>query len=175
MIVPQFDLHFLSPLLFWSVVSFGILLFLLHRYAFPLIFKILEERENKIRGSLEEADRIRQEAKELLAQYESKLKGVQQEVQSILEDARNQARRLIEEGQERMKREAQQMIKEAKADIERQRQQVMGEIQEATVDLILTTTEKILERELTQSDHRRLVEEVIQEVAEGRQSQTQDS
>ena len=166
--MPQFDVHFLSPLLFWSTVSFGILLFLLYRYAFPVIFRLLEERERKIRDSLEDAERVRGEAQARLAQYEEKIKGAQQDVQNILEEARLKARKLVEDSQEKMEREAQRMMEEARTDIERERQQALREIQQATVDLTLTATERILERDLKDSDHRRFVAEVIQEINEER-------
>lgn len=166
--MPQFDVHFLSPLLFWSTVSFGILLFLLYRYAFPVIFRLLEERERKIRDSLEDAERVRGEAQARLAQYEEKIKGAQQDVQNILEEARLKARKLVEDSQEKMEREAQRTMEEARTDIERERQQALREIQQATVDLTLTATERILERDLKDSDHRRFVAEVIQEINEER-------
>jgi F-type H+-transporting ATPase subunit b len=166
--MPQFDVHFLSPLLFWSIVSFGILLFLLYRYAFPVIFRLLEERERKIRDSLDEAERVRGEAQALLTQYEEKIKGAQQDVQNILEEARLKARKLVEESQKKMEQEAQRTMDEARTDIERERQQALREIQQATVDLTLIATERILERDLKDSDHRRFVTEVIQEIAEGK-------
>jgi len=168
--MPQFDLHFLSPLIFWTIVSFGALLFLLYRYAFPVIFQALEEREKRIRGSLDEAERVRQEAQQLLAQYQDKLKGANQEVLAVLEEARLRARQLLEENQQRMELEAQQMIEEAKGDIRREQQQALREIQQAVVDLTLAATEKILDRSLTESDHRRFVEEVIREIAREKRS-----
>ena len=91
------DSNFISPLLFWSAVSFCVLLFLMYKYAFPVIFRILEEREKKIRGEIDEAERTRSEAQRLLAQYEEKLKGAAQEVQGILEEARQSARRVVED------------------------------------------------------------------------------
>lgn len=164
--MPQFDLHFLSPLLFWSVVSFGILLFLLYRYAFPVIFQLLEEREKKIRETIEQAERIREEAHALLAQYEGKLKEAQKEVREILEGARAEAQQKMEANRDKMERETQRMLEESRADIERERQKALREIQQATVDLTLTVAEQVLERNLNDSDHRRFVTEVIQEIAQ---------
>ena len=160
--------HFASSLVFWSAVSFGVLLFLLHKYAFPVIFRILEERQKKIRGSIDDAEKIRADAQTLLAEYEGKLKGAKQEVNAVLEEARLQARQILEEGREKMKRESQQMLEEARMGIQRERQDAMRDIQEATVDLTLAASEKILERELTDSDHQRFVKEVIQEIAEAK-------
>ena len=67
-----------------------------------------------------------------------------------------------------MELEAQQMVEGARGDIERERQQAIREIQQATVDLTLMATEKILERKLTESDHHRFVDEVIQEIAQSK-------
>ena len=167
--MPQFDTHFLSPLTFWSVVSFGILLFLLYRYAFPVIFRLLDEREKKIRQSIEDADRARKEAQDLFAGYQNKLAAAQEEAESILERARVEARHLLEEGQKRMEHEAQQRIEEAKVEIQREQEQALVEIRGAAVDLTITATEKILERKLTESDHHRFVEDVLKEISQAKQ------
>ena len=166
--MPQFDLHFLSTLLFWSIVSFGTLLFLLYKYGFPLIFDILETRERKIRESLEDAERVRHEAQQLLTRYADRMKDAEQEVQTILEEGHLKSQRLVEESQEKMKRESERAMEEARADIKRERQEALREIRQATVDLTLAAAEKVLERNLTESDHRQFVEGIIEEMAQGR-------
>jgi F-type H+-transporting ATPase subunit b len=162
------DLHFLSSLLFWSAVCFGVLLYLLKRFAFPSIFRVLDEREKRIRGSIDDADRVKLEAEELLAQYREKLKGAQQEVNAVLEKARSQAGRIVEDGRRKMEQQAEQMMQEARTGIERERQDAVKEIREATADLTLLVAEKILERELNDADHQRYVEQVVREVGEGK-------
>ena len=54
--MPQFESHFFSSLIFWEVVSFAILLFVLYKFAFPGILSALEEREKKIKDSLDQAE-----------------------------------------------------------------------------------------------------------------------
>ncbi len=164
--MPQFDLHFLSPLVFWSVVSFGALLFLLYRYAFPVIFRALEEREKTIKDSLDQAERLKQEAQQLLAQYEARLKSVHDEGRMILDAARQQAQLQLEENERRMEQEAQRMLAEARSEIQREQQQVLREVQRAAVDLTLLAAEKVLSRSLTDADHRRLIDEAVQEIAQ---------
>lgn len=162
------DSHFISPNLFWTTASFCVLLFLMYKYAFPEVFRLLDERERKIRGDIDEAERSRSEAQRLLAEYEGKLKGAVQEVNAILEEARLQARRVVEEGQKRMEQEAERTMEEARAGIDRERQTALKDIREATVDLTLLAAEKILERTLTDTDHRRFVDQVVQQIAQGR-------
>ena len=167
--MPQFDTHFLSSLVFWSIVSFGSLLFLLSRYAFPVIFRLLEEREKRIQQSIEDADRARKEAQDLFAEYQKKIAEAQREAEAILERAKDEARHFLEEGQKKMEREAQHRIEEAKLEIQREQEQALNEIRGAAIDLTITATEKILERKLTESDHHRFVEDVLKEIAQSRQ------
>ncbi|HEY4486008.1 MAG TPA: F0F1 ATP synthase subunit B [Nitrospiria bacterium] len=164
--MPQFDTTFLASLVFWSVISFGILLFLLKRFALPGILEMLEAREKKIKDSLDQADRARQEAQQILAQYEAKLKSAHQEAQAVLESARRQAQQLLEENQKRMEQETQRLLTEARSEIDRDRQQALRDVQRAAVDLTLQAAEKLLGRTLTDADHRRMVEEAVQEVAQ---------
>src|SRR5881296_1951865 len=63
--MPQFDTHFFSSLIFWEIVSFGILLWVLYKYAFPPILETLETRERRVKESLEQAERHRAEAERI--------------------------------------------------------------------------------------------------------------
>jgi len=164
--MPQFDTTFLASLLFWSVISFGILLFLLKRFALPGILGILETREKKIKDSLDQAERLKQEAHQLLAQYEAKLRSIHEEGRAILESARKQAQLQIEENERRVEHETQRMLAEARSEIQREQQQVLREVRRAAVDLTLLAAEKILSRSLTDADHRRLIAEAVQEITQ---------
>ena len=73
--MPQFESHFFSSLIFWEILSFGILFFVLYKYAFPSFLGMLEEREKKIKDSLDQAERHRSEAERKLKEYEAKLDG----------------------------------------------------------------------------------------------------
>jgi F-type H+-transporting ATPase subunit b len=162
--MPQFDFHFFTPLVFWTVVSFGILLFLLYRYAFPEILKVLEEREARIRGDLDQAERLKKEAEQLHASYEAKIKSAAQEAQQIVEEARVRARRVQEENEQRIQQETERQLAEARAAIQREREHAVQEIQRYTVDLTLLAAEKVLARTLTKADHQKLIEDALQTV-----------
>ena len=71
--MPQFESHFFSSLIFWEILSFAILFFVLYKFAFPGILSALEEREKKIKDSLDQAERHRSEAERKLKEYEAKL------------------------------------------------------------------------------------------------------
>ena len=69
--MPQFESHFFSSLIFWEILSFGILFFLLYKYAFPSLLGMLEEREKKIKDSLDQAERHRSTKPSLLMKKSS--------------------------------------------------------------------------------------------------------
>ena len=117
--MPQFESHFFSSLIFWEIVSFGILLWVLYKYAFPPILETLETREQKIRESLEQAERLRVEAERRMQEYEAKLTVASRDAEAVLVQAKERAQRLLDENEQRLLAEAERV--KAEAARERQR------------------------------------------------------
>jgi F-type H+-transporting ATPase subunit b len=162
--MPQFDTHFLTPLLFWSAVSFTILLVLLKRYAFPAITEILDARERTITENLAKAERARQEAERLLAEYQAKLKAAQQEATAMIDQARKQAQQVAEDNQRRVKQDTDRMLATAREEMARERVRVSKELKDQAVELVIAASERILKRSLTDADQKRLVKEAINQL-----------
>lgn len=162
--MPQFDTHFLTPLLFWSAVSFAILLFLLKRYALPAITEILDARERTIAQNLAKAEQTRKEAEQMLAEYQAKLKAAQQETAAMLEQARQRAQHAAEENQRRVKEETDNMLAAARDEMARERLRMTNELREQAADLVLAATERVIRRNLTDADSKRLVKEAIDQL-----------
>jgi len=159
--MPQFDSHFFSTLIFWEVVSFGILLFLLYKYAFPGILSMLEEREKKIKDSLDQAERHRTEAERKLKEYEAKLAASSKEAEGILATAKERAQQLMEENEQRLTTEAERIKGDATREIDHERRKAIQEIRTQTTDLALMVAEKVIQRSLTDADNRRLADEAL--------------
>jgi F-type H+-transporting ATPase subunit b len=162
--MPQFDTHFLTPLLFWSAVSFAILLFLLKRYAFPAITEILDARERTITENLAKAERARKDAEQLLAEYQAKLKAAQQEATAMIDQARKQAQQVAEDNQRRVKEDTDRMLATAREEMARERVRVNKELKDQAVELVMAVSERILKRSLTDADQKRLVKEAIDQL-----------
>lgn len=169
--MPQFDTHFLSPLIFWSLISFGLLLGLLYKFALPPIIGALEEREKTIKGNLDGAERTRKEAEQLLAQYRDKLQRAEEEAEKILAETQQRVQRLLEENQQRIGQETERTMAEARQEIIREQQKAINELKRYVVDLTLLVTEKVLRRTLSDSDHLRLIEESVEQLAAKDKSQ----
>ena len=165
--MPQFDVHFFSSLIFWELVSFGILLWVLYKFAFPPILEALETRERKIRDSIEQAEQNRLTSEQRLAEYEAKLSGATQEAEAIVAEAKAKAQRLLEENEQRLRTDSERIQAETAREIERERRKALQDIRNEAADLALTVAEKVLARSLSDDDHRRLAREAVQAVAAG--------
>ncbi|MEC9005293.1 MAG: F0F1 ATP synthase subunit B [Nitrospirota bacterium] len=163
--MPQFDSHFFSSLIFWELVSFGILLWVLSKFALPPILEALELRERKIRESIDQAEQNRTTAEQRLQEYEAKLRGAAQEAEAILAAARNKAQHLLEENEQRLRKESERIKAETSQEIERERRKALQDIRREAADLALLVAEKVLVRSLSDDDNRRLAKAALQAVS----------
>jgi F-type H+-transporting ATPase subunit b len=168
--MPQFESHFFSSLIFWEIVSFGILLWVLYKYAFPPLLETLETRERKIRESLEQAERLRVEAERRMQEYEAKLTVASRDAEAVLIQAKERAQRLLDENEQRLVAEAERVKADAAREIDQERRKAIQEIRNQATDLALLVAEKVVERSLTDADHRRLADEALAAVAKNYQN-----
>ncbi len=163
--MPQFESHFFSSLIFWEVVSFAILFFVLYKFAFPGILGILEEREKKIKDSLDQAERHRSDAERKLKEYEAKLNAAAKEADGILAAAKERAQRLLEENEQRLTAEAERIKGDAARAIEQERRAAIQDIRTQTTELALMVAEKVVQRSLNDADHRRMADDALDALA----------
>lgn len=167
--MPQFESHFFSSLIFWEVISFGILLFVLYKFAFPGILSVLEERERKIKDSLDQAERHRSEAERRLREYEAKLSAAAKEAEAILAQAKERAQRLMEENEQRLTAEAERIKGDATREIDHERRKAVQDIRNQTTDLALLVAEKVIGRSVSDADHRRFADEALEALSKSYQ------
>lgn len=163
--MPQFDSHFFSSLIFWEFLSFGILLWVLYKFALPPILETLETRERKIRESLDQAEENRAAAERKLKEYEAKLQVAAKEVETILAEAKQKAQRLLEENEQRLLAESHRIKDETTQDIERERRRAIQDIKNQTAELAILVAEKVIGRNLSDDDQLRLAQEALAAVA----------
>jgi len=168
--MPQFESHFFSSLIFWEIVSFGILLWVLYKYAFTPLLETLETRERKIRESLEQAERLRVEAERRMQEYEAKLTVASRDAEAVLIQAKERAQRLLDENEQRLVAEAERVKADAAREIDQERRKAIQEIRNQATDLALLVAEKVVERSLTDADHRRFADEALAAVAKNYQN-----
>ncbi|MEE8541789.1 MAG: F0F1 ATP synthase subunit B [Desulfobacterales bacterium] len=163
--MPQFQqIEIFSTLIFWSIVSFGIFLFVMKKYAFPPIFAILEAREKKISGDLKSAEDIKAAAEQLKLDFENQLQTAHDKANTIVQLAHEQTRKLQEKSMDETQAKCRQMLKETEHEIQTSRNKILAEIQGYVSALTITSAEKVLKRALTEDDKKRLVDESIDDV-----------
>ncbi len=163
--MPQFEqIEVFHSLIFWSLVSFALLFFLLKRFAFPPILEVLEERENKIRSEIGDAEKLRQEAEELKADLERELKNAHEKANTIIQMAGDESKKIQEKSIQETQAKVRQMQNEAEQEIQITRNKLLNEIRSYTAALTIASTEKVLKKSLNDEDKNRLIDESIEEV-----------
>ena len=163
--MPQFEqIEVFQSLAFWSLVSFALLFFLLKRYAFPPILEALEERENKIRTEISDAEKLRQEAQELKADLEKELKNAHEKANTIVQMAGNESKKIQEKTIQETQTKVRQMQSDAEQEIQIAQNKLLNEIRGYTAALTIAATEKVLKKSLGDEDKKRLIDESIEDV-----------
>ena len=151
-------------LMIWTLIAFGIALFLLQRLAFPRIGDALDRRRRAIEESIEAADRTRQEADVLLEEYRARLREAREQAEDIVARARKASDRLHEETIADARRSREDLMERTRRDIEAETRRAIQEIRNQVADLTVLATEKVTRKTLTEEDQRRLVEDALREL-----------
>jgi F-type H+-transporting ATPase subunit b len=151
-------------LMIWTIVCFLITLFVLKRYAFGPIQKAIDERRDRVRASLDEADRAREEARRLLEEHRQLISRAQSDAEEIL----SEARRIADANERRMREELegdrQRRLEETRKQIDAETRRALEQIRLEVVDLSLLAATKVTKKALDEADHKRLIEEAVGEL-----------
>ena len=151
-------------LMIWTLLAFGITLLILKRLAFPRIQEALDRRANAISESIDAAERTRQEADELLAEYRERLKEAREQAEDIVARARKAGDRFEEESKTEARSQREEVMERTRREIEQETQRAIGEIRKEVANLTLIATEKVTRKSLDSDDHKRLIEDALAEV-----------
>jgi F-type H+-transporting ATPase subunit b len=163
--MPQLtDFSVFSSLIFWSLLSFGVLLFALKKFAFPPIMEMLEEREKKISGDIQSAESLRAEAQGMKDDYEKQLKTAHEKADTIVQLATEEAKKVQEKTLQETQAKARQIKNDAEQEIAMNRNKLLTEIRGFAAELTIASTERIIKKSLDDNDKQRLVDSSIEEV-----------
>lgn len=148
----------------WTLVAFGITVVLLSRLVFPRISEALEKRQKAIEESIDSAQRTREEAEKLLAEYRERLHEARTQSDEIVQRARQTAETHEQEVKEHSRELAAEASARAARDIEAATARALGELRSEVANLTVLATEKVTRKVLDSSDQKRLVEEALSEL-----------
>ncbi len=135
-------------LLFWMVVTFGLLFFILSKYAWKPILAMLTDREKTIENSLNEAQRARTEMANLVSKNEALLNQAKEERNQILHEAKEAAEKLKADIVNKAQKEVEQKIQTAFREIEVQKKAAIVEVKNSVGQMALEIAEKVIRKEL---------------------------
>jgi F-type H+-transporting ATPase subunit b len=151
-------------LMIWTLLLFGISMYVLAKLAFPRISEALDRRQKAIEDSIDHAEQIRHEADQVLAEYRERLKEARGQADEIVQRARKTADTHEREAEEEAKARRERMMEQTRRDIEAETQRAIQEIRQEVADLTVLATEKVTRKTLTEDDQRRLVEDALSEL-----------
>ena len=154
-----------SGLLFWMLISFGIVVFVLAKFGFPIILKMVEERTNFIEESLLKAEKARTELDSVKAEAELILEKARNEHQQIMNEASQLREVLIQEAKTKAIGEADKIIENARLQIQNEKDDAIRDIRKQVAALSVDIAEKVLRSKLDKKDEQlgmiqRLIDEM---------------
>lgn len=152
--------HFLA-----QCVSFAIVLLLLHRFAYRPILQVLAERRERIKESLENAEKIKAELAKTEAARQEALNQANQQATKLIEEARAAAARVLEQETQKAIATANQILAKAREASEAELARMKNELRREVGRLVVETTAKVTGKILTVEDHQRLAEETNKQLA----------
>ena len=159
---PQFDLGI------WTIVIFVGLLLVLWKAAWKPMLEGLHKREATIRGSVEEAHRTREEMERLRVQFKAEMDQAYAKIPQLMDEARRDAQRLAEEMRSKATADIQTERQRLRHELEVARDQALQELWTQAAQLATLISAKAIGRSLSEDDHRRLLDEALQEMKETR-------
>lgn len=151
-------------LMIWTLLAFGVTMYVLSKFAFPRISAALEERAQKIAKNIEDSERRRKEADEVLAEYRERLKEAREQADDIVARAKRTGETARNEATEEGKAKREELIAAARKDIEGETRRSLEQIRKEVANLTVLATEKVARKSLSADDQKRLVEEALSEV-----------
>jgi F-type H+-transporting ATPase subunit b len=148
-------------LMFWTLVIFGILFWILKKYAYPVMLEAVEAREKALADALEGAKKDRDEAARILAEHRAKIESARDEAQKFIADARVLSEKSRADLLEHTRLEQQEMLERARRDIAGERDKAIAQLRREAVDLAIAGASKVIEENLDTDKNRKVVESFL--------------
>ena len=152
-------------LLFWMLLMFGIVLYILTKFAWKPILKALKDREQSIDEALRSADKAKEEMEKLQADNEKIIQEARSERDAIIKDAKEIRQKMIDDARHDAAAETQKLLEAARAAIESEKESAINEIKDKIAELSLDIAEKVLREKLTDNKEQKdLIDRLIKEI-----------
>jgi F-type H+-transporting ATPase subunit b len=165
----MFDQLGILPLnLLWQCLSFVLLIYLLYRFAYAPILRMLDERANRISESMDQAEAIKVANQEAAKRAEQIISDAQGKVRDMLTQANQMSQRTIAAAQSEAREQREKLLADAHAQIETDTQRAKEELQHEVARLAIMAAGRVIGKSLDTQDHYRLVDEALADTEQAR-------
>ncbi len=154
------------PSLLAQLVNFGILLGILYLVAYKPIMKMLDERANRIKESMEQTEVIKDKAEKAEEEIAEQLREAGRQSQAVIDRGVRTGEEMRQKAQEEAKKEAEALLARARNEIRRERDGVIDDLRREFADLTILAAGKVIDRTLDREAHRQLIDKVLEEGTE---------
>ncbi len=148
----------------WTIITFLLLFYVLAKFAWKPLLGMLEERENLIKTSLNDAETARKELEKINLESEAIITKARTDAQSILSDGKAAAEKIKDDTVAKAKEEANKIKEEAKLQIKAEKDKAISDIKKEVVDLSISVAEKLINKNISEQDNSSLIEESLKEI-----------
>lgn len=142
----------------WTWVVFGLLFIILRKYAWTPMMNSISARERLVADTIDNARKTREELEKIAVSQQAMIRDAQNEASKIIEDGRKTAESTAQLVIDRAHKEAQAALEDAKAKITTEKENALKQIKNQTIELVINTSEKLIEESLNDETHRKIVE-----------------
>tara|TARA_Y100000590_G_scaffold64583_1_gene69540 strand:- start:7048 stop:7548 length:501 start_codon:yes stop_codon:yes gene_type:complete len=155
----------LDPGLFiWTIITFMVLFFVLAKFAWKPLLNMLKDREDMIRSSLADAEKAKVELERLNEESEAIMAKARSEAQTILADGKTAAEKVKEDTVAKAKAQANKIREDAEKQIQVEKDKAIADIKQEVVNISLSVAEKLIRKNLSDTDNKALIEESLKKV-----------
>ena len=155
----------LDPGLFvWTIITFMVLFFVLAKFAWKPLMKMLQEREEMIRDSLDDAEKAKAELEHLNEESEAIMTKARAEAQTILANGKAAAEKVKEDTISKAKEQAIKILEKTEKQIQIEKDKAIIDIKQEVVNLSLSVAKKLINKNLNDADNKSLIEETLKKV-----------
>ena len=148
-----------------QIVNFLILLLILYFFAYKPVMKMLDERSRKIRESMDEVQKVKEQAAQTEEEFKKKIDAASKEGQEVIARAMRTGEEARQRAQLEAKQEAQGLVEKARVEIQRERDETISELRQEFADLTVVAAEKVIGQSLDKNAHRQIIDQVLDESA----------
>ncbi len=151
-------------LIIWTIVTFVLLMFILGKWGWGPIIRALEVRENRIRDTLEEGERAREEAQRLREEYDGLIAKAESESREIIQAGREVSEQMRREAEAQAREETREMLEHAHLVIQNAKETALREIRDVVADLATQAAGRIVQENLDKERNRKIVDDLIEQI-----------